>query len=98
MCVTGIARGRSSAVNTSVKADRAEQTVASGAWKGGLIEEMMDGVKTRTLGVADFSPEGVILLVSSGRNDWIVSIGWRRWVLNRSAKLEGGIVAIGEVW
>jgi hypothetical protein len=36
--------------------------------------------------------------VRSGRKAWIVRIGWRRWVLKRSAKLEGGIVAIGEVW
>jgi len=35
-----------------VKADKAEQTVASGAWKGGLIELIIDGVKTRTLGAS----------------------------------------------
>lgn len=82
-----------------MKADSAEHTVASGAWNGGLMEEMMDGVKTRTLGVADFSPYvGVIRDVRSGRKDWMVRIGCRRWVLKRSAKLEGGIVAIGEVW
>jgi len=50
MWVTGMASGRSSAVRTSVKAERAEQTVASGAWKGGLMDEMMEGVKTSTLG------------------------------------------------
>lgn len=33
-----------------MKAERAEQMVASGAWKGGLIEEMIEGVKTNTLG------------------------------------------------
>jgi hypothetical protein len=92
-----MARGRSSAVRTSVNAERAEQTVASGAWKGGLIEEMMDGVKTRTFGGWNFSA-GPRRAVRRGRKAWIVRIGWRRWVLNRSAKLEGGIVAIGEVW
>lgn len=93
-----MSKGRSSAVNTSVKADRAEHTVASGAWNGGLIEEMMDGVNTSTFGGTGFSPIGVRREVSSGRNAWIVSMGWRRWVLNRSAKLEGGMVAMGEVW
>jgi hypothetical protein len=48
--VTGMASGRSSAARTSVNAERAEQTVASGAWKGGLMEEMIEGVKTRTFG------------------------------------------------
>lgn len=77
MCVTGMARGRSSAVSTSVNAESAEQTVASGAWNGGLMEEMMDGVKTSTLGVA-FSPWGVILDVRSGKKDCTVSIGCNR--------------------
>jgi hypothetical protein len=27
-----------------------------------------------------------------------VWIGWSRWVLKRSAKFEGGIVAMGDVW
>jgi hypothetical protein len=97
MCVTGIDNGRSSAVRTSVKALSAEQTVASGAWKGGLMEEMMDGVKTRTFGGV-FSADVPRRAVRSGRKAWIVRIGWRRWVLKRSAKLDGGMVAIGEVW
>lgn len=92
--------GRSSAVRTSVKADRAEQTVDSGAWKGGLMEEMMEGVKTRTLGLGLSCSDdgGPRRLVRSGRKLWMVRIGWRRWVLKRSAKLEGGMVAIGDVW
>jgi hypothetical protein len=98
MWVTGMSRGLSSAVRTSVKADKAEHTVASGAWNGGLIDEMMEGVKTRTLGGIHFSPMGFKRDVSSGRNAWIVRIGWRRWVLKRSAKFEGGIVAMGDVW
>lgn len=93
-----MSRGRSSAVRTSVKADRAEQTVASGAWKGGLMEEMMEGVKTRTLGGTHFSPMGPSLDVSSGRNVWMVRMGCSRWVLKRSAKADGGMVAMGEVW
>lgn len=96
--VTGMPRGRSSAVRTSVKAERAEETVASGAWKGGLMEDMMDGVKTRTLGGVHFSPGGHRRLVRRGRKAWIVRMGCRRWVLKRSAKLDGGMVAIGEVW
>lgn len=80
-----------------MKADRAEHTVASGAWNGGLMEEMMDGVKTRTLGGWNFSA-GLRRAVRSGRNACIVRMGWRRWVLKRSAKLDGGIVAIGDVW
>jgi hypothetical protein len=99
MCVTGIPSGRSSAVSTSVNAERAEQTVASGAWNGGLMEEMMEGVKTRTLGLGlSLSEGGLRRAVRSGRKAWIVRIGWRRWVVNRSAKLEGGMVAMGEVW
>lgn len=93
-----MASGRSSAVSTSVKAERAEQTVASGAWKGGLMDDIIDGVKTSTLGGHHFSPMGLRRAVSSGRKAWIVRIGWRRWVLKRSAKLDGGIVAMGEVW
>jgi hypothetical protein len=99
MCVTGIPSGRSSAVRTSVKAERAEQTVASGAWNGGLIDEMMEGVKTRTLGLGrSLSEGGARRAVRRGRKAWIVRMGWRRWVLKRSAKLEGGIVAMGDVW
>jgi hypothetical protein len=98
MWVTGMSSGRSSAVRTSVKADRAEQTVASGAWKGGLMEEMMDGVKTRTLGGTHFSPTGLSLDVSSGRKVWMVRMGCSRCVLKRSAKADGGIVAMGDVW
>lgn len=75
MCVTGILRGRSSAVKTSVKAERAEHTVASGAWNGGLIEEIIEGVKTRTLGGIHFSPIGCRRDANSGRNAWIVRIG-----------------------
>ena len=120
-CVTGMARGRNSAVSTSVNADSAEQTVASGAWKGGLIEDTMDGVNTRTLGVVgdasssslwlwgrcgcwcdgrgcDLAGGGVSRDVRSGRKDWIVRMGCNRWVLKRSAKLEGGMVAMGDVW
>ena len=57
----------------------------------------MDGVKTKTFGVVGLS-DGEIRDVSSGRKDWIVKIGCSRWVLNRSANDDGGIVAIGEVW
>lgn len=98
MCVTGIERGRSSAVSTSVKAVKAEQTVASGAWNGGLMEEMIDGVKTSTFGGVCFSPTGCRRAVRRGRKAWIVTIGWRMWVLNTSAKLLGGMVAMGDVW
>lgn len=62
------------------------------------MEDMMDGVKTRTLGgVLSVEPEPR-RAVRRGRKAWIVRIGWRRCVLKRSAKLDGGIVAIGEVW
>lgn len=81
-----------------MKADSAEHTVASGAWKGGLMDEMIEGVKTRTFGGSHFSPIGCSREVRSGRKAWIVRMGCKRCVLNRSAKLEGGIVAIGEVW
>ena len=108
-----------------MNADSAEQTVASGAWNGGLIEDTMDGVNTRTLGVdgdasssslwapwpwecgcADADEDGrgcdwgggVSRDVRRGRKDWMVRIGCRRWVLKRSAKLDGGIVAMGDVW
>lgn len=98
MCVTGISRGCNSAARTSVKAVSAEQTVASGAWKGGLMEEIMDGVNTRTFGGTHFSPIGWSRDVNSGKNDCIVRIGCRRCVLKRSAKLDGGMVAMGDVW
>lgn len=98
-CVTGMDNGLSSPARTSVNADRAEQTVASGAWNGGFIEDMIEGVKTRTFGCGFSAPEEeVSLAVRRGRNAWMVSIGWRRCVLKRSAKLDGGIVAIGDVW
>lgn len=96
-----------------MNAERAEHTVASGAWKGGLMEEMIEGVKTSTLGdgvsvtVLSLSPSllgvegggggGARRDVRSGRKAWIVRTGCSRCVLKRSAKLEGGIVAIGEV-
>lgn len=69
ICVTGMARGRSSPVRTSVNADRAEHTVASGAWNGGLMDEIMEGVKTSTLGLVGVSPGGVIRDVKRGKND-----------------------------
>lgn len=58
--------GLNSAVSTSVKALKAEHTVASGAWKGGLMEEMMEGVNTSTLGGV-FSAEVPRRAVRSGR-------------------------------
>lgn len=70
--------------------------MASGAWKGGLMDEMMDGVKTSTRG--EDRSEVVSRAVSRGRKAWMVRIGLRRCVLKRSAKLEGGMVAMGEVW
>lgn len=84
-------------MRTSVKAERAEHTVASGAWKGGLMDEMMEGVKTRTLGGWNCS-EGPRRAVKRGRKAWMVRMGWSRCVLKRSAKLDGGMVAMGEVW
>ncbi len=57
----------------------------------------MDGVNTKTFGLT-LSPAGLKRAVRSGRKACIVRIGWSRWVLKRSAKLEGGMVAIGEVW
>jgi hypothetical protein len=76
MWVTGIPSGRSSAVRTSVKAESAEQTVASGAWNGGLMEEMMDGVRTRTLGLGrSLSPGGLSRAVRRGKKAWMVRIG-----------------------
>lgn len=62
-----------------------------------MIDEMMDGVKTRTLGGIHLSPMGWSREVRSGRKAWIVMMGWSRWVLKRSENLEGGIVAIGDV-
>ena len=97
MCVTGIPKGRSSPVRTSVNADNAEHTVASGAWKGGLMDEIIEGVKTRTLGGWNLSAEPT-RAVRRGRKACIVRIGCRRCVLNRLAKLDGGIVAMGDVW
>lgn len=68
-CVTGMDNGLSSPARTSVKADRAEQTVASGAWKGGFMDDMMEGVKTRTFGgVFSALEEELSLAVKSGRN------------------------------
>lgn len=76
------------------------------------MEEIMEGVKTRTLGAfaglvvvvvvvmgesSSFLEGGERRAVRSGRKAWMVRIGWRRWVLKRSAKLEGGMVAMGEV-
>lgn len=61
------------------------------------MDEMMEGVKTSTFGGV-FSAEVPRRAVRSGRKDWMVKMGCRRWVLKRSAKLEGGIVAIGLVW
>jgi hypothetical protein len=58
-----------------VKADRAEQTVASGAWKGGFMDDVMEGVKTRTLGGGFSAAEEVSLAVRSGRNAWMVRMG-----------------------
>lgn len=58
---------------------------------------MMEGVKTRTFGGVHFSPIGLRRDVRSGKNAWMVRIGCRRWVLKRSAKLDGGMVAMGEV-
>jgi hypothetical protein len=75
MCVTGTDNGLSSPARTSVKADRAEQTVASGAWKGGLMDDMMEGVKTRTLGAGFPAPKELSFDVRSGRNAWMVRIG-----------------------
>ena len=72
-----MASGRSSAVRTSVNADRAEQMVASGAWKGGLMDDIMEGVKTRTLGGVE-SPLGLSRAVRRGRNAWMVRMGLRR--------------------
>lgn len=63
------------------------------------MEEMTDGVKTSTFGLGlSLSDGGPRRVVRTGRKAWMVRIGWRRWVLNRSAKLDGGIVAMGEVW
>jgi hypothetical protein len=71
------------------------------------MEEIMDGVKTRTLGVFVVALSLLLLYgeglgvrreVRSGRKAWTVRIGCNRCVLKRSAKLDGGIVAIGEVW
>ena len=61
------------------------------------MEEMMEGVKTMTLG-GGFSLGVESLAVRRGRKAWMVKMGWSRWVLKRSAKLDGGMVAIGEVW
>lgn len=75
-CVTGMDNGLSSPASTSVKADSAEQTVASGAWKGGFIDDMIEGVKTRTLGGGFSAPEDeVSLAVKRGRNVWMVRMG-----------------------
>lgn len=86
-CVTGIWRGLSSAAKTSVNAASAEHTVASGAWNGGLMEGIIDGVKTMTFGDLSLLASGTSVsafvsarsrVVKSGRNAWIVTIGWRR--------------------
>lgn len=61
------------------------------------MDDIIDGVKTRTFGVVWVSPWGDMREVRRGRKDWIVSIGCSRCVLKRSAKEEGGMVAIGDV-
>lgn len=97
-------RGASSAIRTLVNAFRAAMRVDSGAWKAGLREGIMDGVRTRTQG---WGPVIVVGLwrwgwakgrdVRSGRKAWVVRIGVRRRVFRRSLKAVGERVAIGEV-
>jgi hypothetical protein len=77
-----------------VKEARAAQMLDSGAWKAGLREGIMEGVRTRTDGFGAGVGEGE---VSSGRKDWSVRMGVRRRVLRRSEKVVGERVAIGEV-
>lgn len=76
----------------------------SGAWKAGLREDIMDGVRRRTEGLGVV--EGVELawrcgcekgrIWRSGRKVWSVRIGVRRRVLRRSETVLGARVAIGE--
>lgn len=58
----------------------------------------MDGVKTRTFDEDVLLPVDDSFDVKRGRNACMVKMGFRRCVLKRSAKLDGGIVAMGEVW
>jgi len=50
--VTGISRGASSEDRTLVKAVSADTQADSGRWKAGFKLEIIDGVRTRTEGLA----------------------------------------------
>lgn len=50
ICVTGRERGASSARRTEVNAERPDMTADSGAWKAGVREGIMLGVRTRIAG------------------------------------------------
>lgn len=50
-CVTGMERGASSAERTLVKDVRAAMMLDSGAWKAGERAGIIEGVRTRTLGL-----------------------------------------------
>lgn len=62
------------------------------------MDEMMDGVRTRTLGGIHLSPRGWRRELRRGRNACIVMMGCNKWVLKRSENLDGGMVAMGDVW
>lgn len=80
-----------------MKAESAEQTVASGAWNGGLVDAARDGVKTTTFGASaeprfsDGLPPAVVLplvpvdgeLGGAGGGDavMVVSSGRKTWIV-----------------
>jgi hypothetical protein len=95
-------RGDSSDLSTDVKAFKPPTSVDSGAWKAGLREGIMEGVRIRTDGFGPFCLLGCRCEcergkdVRSGKKACIVRIGVRRRVLRRSLSVAGERVAIGE--
>lgn len=102
-CVTGISRGVSSAVRTDERDVRAELMRDSGAWKAGLSEDMMEGVRNTTDGLAMGGGGPALVfgcekgrLCRSGRNDWRVRMGVRTRVLRRSEMVVWERAAMGD--
>lgn len=105
-----MASGESSALRTVERDVRAEFIRASGAWKAGEREVMMEGVRRRIEGLgpsAESNGCGVEpglecrcgwvrgRVWRRGRNAWRVRTGVRRRVLRRSEMVEAGRAAMG---